>query len=69
MQTRREALNEGRNNIAEGTTAAAELARSATSDEIWELAKAVHWIGFGAQQIALALTESKFNDLDVCRRS
>lgn len=59
MQTQREALDEARNNIATGTSKAARLKESAQSEEIRELAAAVHFIGFGAQQIALALTEKK----------
>lgn len=57
MQTQREALNEARGNIGVGTSKAIKLKESAESDEIRELANAVYWIGFGAQQIALALTE------------
>lgn len=63
MQTRREALEEARANIATGTSKAAELKRNAQSAEVRELAEAVHFIGFGAQQVALALTDLHLDDL------
>lgn len=64
MLTRREALDEARQNIATGTSKAAALKDSAQSKEVRELANAVYWIGFGATQIANALTdEGRTNDL------
>lgn len=64
MLTAKQALEEARSNMAHGTTIAAQLKDSAQSDEVRQLAEAVHFIGFGAQQIVLALTESgRVNDL------
>lgn len=64
MLTTKEALDHARANIAHGTTLAAKLKESAQSDEVRQLAQAVHYIGFGAQEIALALTEpGRVNDL------
>ena len=62
-QSRREALEEARHNIATGTTAAAHLRDHAQSEEVRELAKAIHFIGFGAQQIALAFLDKRVDDL------
>ncbi len=45
-------IKEGIGNIEFGTSIAAGLQDSASSREIKELAKAVHFIGFGAQQVA-----------------
>ena len=61
--TRRQALEEARQNIATGTTTAAHLRDSAESEEVRELARAVHFIGFGAQQIALAFLDERIDDL------
>lgn len=64
MLTRRQAIDEARSNIATGTTEAARLKQEAQSEEIRELAAAVHLIGYGAQQIALAFTEpGRVNDI------
>ncbi|GAB2747808.1 hypothetical protein GCM10027039_01820 [Terrabacter koreensis] len=64
MLTTKEALDEARSNMAHGTTIAARLKESADSPEVRQLAEALHFIGFGAQQIALALTEpGRVNDL------
>lgn len=58
MLTQRQALEEVRGNIAAGTTIAARLKESSQNPEIRELAKAVHYIGFGSQQIVNAFTDS-----------
>ena len=58
MLTQRQALEEARGNIAAGTTIAARLKESSQNPEIRELAKAVHYIGFGSQQIVNAFTDS-----------
>lgn len=58
MATQREALDEAIGNIAFGTSKAAELKRSTQSEEIRELANAVHFIGFGAQQAAMAVRDN-----------
>lgn len=63
MQTRREALDEARLRIATGTSKAADLKRTTESQELRELAEAVHLIGYGAQQIALAFLDPKIDDL------
>ncbi len=57
MLTRRQALDEARENMARGTTTAARVRDTTADAEVRELAKAVHLIGYGAQQIALAFTE------------
>lgn len=47
-------------NIASGTSKAASVKDSAQSQEMQELAKAVHFIGFGVQQfVQMHLEESK----------
>ena len=58
MLTQRQALEEARGNIAARTTIAARLKESSQNPEIRELAKAVHYIGFGSQQIVNAFTDS-----------
>ena len=64
MQTQREALNEALDNLRVGTSSAAWLRDHAESEEVRKLAHAVHYIGFGAQQIAIALTDrNKTKDL------
>lgn len=64
MQTQREALDEALGNIRFGTSIAARLKDHAQTEEMRELAKAVHYIGYGAQQIALTFTDrGKIKDL------
>lgn len=64
MLSRKDALEHARSNIAHGTNIAAQLKGSAQSEEIRQLAQAVHYIGFGAQEIVLALTDTgRVNDL------
>jgi hypothetical protein len=64
MLSRREALQEARDNIHTGTAIAARLKDSAQSSEMRELAKAIHYIGWGSQQIVDALTDAgRVNDL------
>lgn len=63
MLTRKEALLDAIGNMANGTSRAAELKRTAQSEEVRLLAEAVHFIGYGAQQAALAFTESRIDDL------
>lgn len=61
MQTFDDRLKEAISNMASGTSRAAELKRTASNPEVRELAKAVHVIGYGAQQVALALLEDRKN--------
>ncbi len=65
MQTQREALNEALDNLrVEEPVAPLGSADHAESEEVRKLARAVHYIGFGAQQIAIALTDrNKTKDL------
>lgn len=63
MLSRREALQEAIGNMAHGTTIAADLKTRSQDPEVRKLAEAVHFIGFGAQQVALAFTESRVDDL------
>lgn len=64
MLTRREALDEARQNIGVGTQKAADLRETASTQELRDLANAIYWIGYGAQQSILAFTErGRVNDL------
>ena len=63
MLTRKEALEEARSNMAHGTSIAARLKESAQDDEVRKLAEAVHFIGYGAQQVVLAFIEQRTDDL------
>ncbi|TPH36147.1 hypothetical protein FCO76_05050 [Bifidobacterium longum subsp. longum] len=64
VASQRELLRNALNNIATGTNIAVRLKESAQSAEVRELAKAVHFIGYGAQETILALTdEGRVKDL------
>lgn len=58
MLTQRQTLEEARGNIAHGTGIAARIKETSQNPEIRELAKAIHFIGFGSQQIVNAFTDS-----------
>lgn len=53
----KEKLETAINNMSVGTAIAARLKTSASDPEVKELAKAVHFIGYGAQQVALAIKD------------
>lgn len=57
MTSKREQLDLAIQNMANGTLAAADLKRQTRDPEVEALAKAVHLIGYGAQQVALALRD------------
>lgn len=63
MATKRETLANALQNMATGTSKAAELKRTAKSHEVRQLAEALHFIGHGAQEVALAFLEPRFDDL------
>ena|GEM_PF-2455498 len=64
VASQRELLRNALNNIVTGTNIAARLQESAQSMEVRELAKAMHFIGYGAQETVLALTdEGRIKDL------
>lgn len=63
MLTQRQALEEARNDIAFGTSLAARLKDTAQSPEVRELSKAIHFIGYGSQQIVNAFTDPRTKDL------
>lgn len=68
LSTRNELVIEALENMRYGTTIAAQLKQNASSGEVRELAEAVHFIGFGAQQIGLALSDAgRVNDLQLQR--
>ena len=60
MLTQRQALEEARRNIACGTSIAARIKETSQNPEIRELAKAIHFIGFGSQQVVNAFTDSGY---------
>lgn len=60
MVSQRQELAQALNNIAAGTGIAARLRNTSANPEVRELAKAVHFIGFGAQEIVQALTDSGY---------
>ncbi|MFU0530950.1 hypothetical protein [Gardnerella vaginalis] len=53
----KEKLETAINNMSVGTAIAARLKTSASDPDVKELAKAVHFIGYGAQQAALAIKD------------
>ena len=65
MLTRRQQVEEALNNIRTGTSRAARLKETAQNPEVRELATAMHFIGYGAQQAILAFTDrGRVNDID-----
>lgn len=67
MLTRKQLILEG---IQKAQTATAKLERlkSSTNPEVKELATAMHFLAFGMQEIALAISdEGRVNDLPIQR--
>lgn len=65
--TRRELILEGIENCKSATAIAVKL-KGSQDPAVQELAKAIHYLSFGAQQIGLALSdESRINDLPISR--
>lgn len=63
MESRKKLIELGRENCANGVNLAVKH-KNHPDPAIKELAEALHLIGYGAQQIALALTEAhRINDL------
>lgn len=64
LSTRREIALEGIENLKRATSIATNLKDYGSTQEIRDLAKALHFAAYGAQQIGLALTDrGRVNDL------
>ncbi|MCM3906874.1 MULTISPECIES: hypothetical protein [Trueperella] len=64
LSTKREIALEGIENLQRATEIALSVEDRASSTEVRELARAIRFASFGAQQIGLALTDrARVNDL------
>lgn len=60
MLSQRDKLAHALQIVAEGTSKAERISETSLNPEVRELAKAMHFIGFGAQEVIQALTDSGY---------